>query len=894
MQGEALNTALKKDYAKSSTSGDFPHAPWALSPNQVCDKLQVNAALGLPKEEATHRKKKYGFNQLRKHRKKSIWLILYDQFASLIILLLVAAAGLSFIYNEIPEAVAIGVVIFINAGIGFFTELKAVRSMEAIVNLGKVSTRVRRGGSVSKIEAKELVPGDIILFEGGDIVTADMRIIESSKVQVDESALTGESMPVGKTADSIAADAILAERTSMLHKGTAITRGSGTGVVTATGLNTELGAISLMVEEAKQEQTPLEKRLDTLGYRLIGLTLVIAFLVSLIGIAHGKEIYLMVEMGIALAIASIPEGLPVVATLVLAKGVRIMAEKNALINRLSSVETLGATSIIFTDKTGTLTENKMTVTRLLLPQGEISAENFYCANHNTDLGLALETALLCNNATLENHGTGDPLELALLNAGKKAGVDPAMLRAEYPEIKEEAFDPDVKMMATWNKAGDIYRISVKGAPGTVLSHCSHVRLNGEPILMDDTQKDKWLATNRKFAAEGFRMLALAYKQQGTLEDNPYKALTFLGLITLQDPPRSDVNFAIRKCKTAGIRIIMLTGDQTETARYIARSVGLIEHDNAAIIHGRELREKMDLSFPSEENKALFDANIFVRISPQQKLDLIHLYQTKGYIVAMTGDGVNDAPALKKADIGIAMGQRGTQVAREASDMVLMDDSFSTIVTAVKEGRIIFENIRRFIFYLLSCNVSEVLIVAIATVLGTTLPLLPLQILFLNLVTDVFPALALGLSKAVPGIMQQPPREAGEPILTTRHWLHIGGYGLIITAAVLTAFFVALSVLNLDTNAAVTISFLTLAMAQLWHVFNMRSSDSGLINNTVINNTWVWGALSLCVLVILAAVYVPAFATILSIRPPMLSGWCIIVGASLVPLAAGQAWKEIKK
>lgn len=841
-------------------------------------------------QEVARRKKEYGFNQLRGHKKKSIWLILYDQFKSLIIVLLAMAAVFSFLYNEIPEAWAISVVILINTGIGFFTEFKAVRSMEALLKLGKVSTRVRRAGSVSEIDAQDLVPGDIVLFEGGDIITADIRIIQSSKVQADESTLTGESMPVAKSVEPIAPDAILAERTSMVYKGTAITRGSGLGVVTATGLNTELGIISSLVEGAKQEHTPLEERLDKLGYRLISLTLFIAFLVSVIGIMRGKEIFLMIETGIALAVASIPEGLPIVATLALAKGMRIMAAKNAIINRLSSVETLGATSIIFTDKTGTLTENKMTVTRLLLPQGEVQINGHL--DTNDDLRIALETALLCNNATLANRGTGDPLELALLAAGEKAGLDHATLMARYPEVREEAFDPDVKMMATWNKTSERYRISVKGAPGTVLKHCTYFLENGEQKPMDDLQKNNWLEVNKKFAADGHRMLAVANKQRNTAEGNPYEELTFLGLVALQDPPRDDVKSAIVRCKTAGIRVIMLTGDQTETARYIARSVGLIDQNDAAIIHGRKLPGTTDLNVLGQTIEPLFDTDIFVRISPQQKLDLIRLYQKKGHVVAMTGDGVNDAPALKKADIGIAMGRRGTQVAREASHMVLTDDSFSTIVTAIEQGRVIFVNIRRFIFYLLSCNVSEVMVVAIATVLGTALPLLPLQILFLNLVTDVFPALALGMSEGAHGIMQKPPRKASEPILTRGHWLGIGAYGLVITGAVLGAFFVAVSVMKLDQTGAVTVSFLTLAMAQLWHVFNMRESGSGLFNNTVVKNKWVWGALAFCLLLLLLAVYVPGIAQVLKITPPRLIDWLLITIASLVPLLVGQIWKSI--
>lgn len=909
------NVAKKEEQAATIAPGtervaNLHLSAWYKSVSEVIEALNTDPEYGLDTSEINHRKTKFGPNQLREHHTKSIWQILVDQLKSLIILLLAAATVVSFIYGEYLEAWAILIVIVINSGIGFVTEWRAVRSMEALFKLGVVKTRVLREGKALEVDALDLVPGDIVIVEGGDVITADMRILEASKMQADESTLTGESMPVGKQAEHVPEETLLAERSSMLYKGTAVTRGSGLAVVVSTGLNTELGKISSLVEESKEEQTPLEDRLDKLGYRLIALTLAIAFAVAVTGIVKGKEIFLMIETGIALAVASIPEGLPIVATIALAKGLRVMAEKNALINRLSSVETLGTTGVIFSDKTGTLTENRMTVTQFLVAGNAIHLDSKSGApfekatgdrvtpEQDYSLRLALETGVLCNNANLtdpnEEKGSGDPLEVALLSAGYKADITYESLSQRYPEVREEAFDPETKMMATWNETGDgAFRISVKGAPGTVLQHCDRVFENGEAKSLDKDRKEEWLKLNDNLAADGHRMLALAFKESNDTSGNPYEKLILIGLVALLDPPRKDVRSAILKCKEAGIRVVMVTGDQTQTARFIADSVGLTESEHIEAIHGSELPSPEELEASLSKTSNVLQANIFARISPRQKLDLIELYQKAGNIVAMTGDGVNDAPALKKADIGIAMGKRGTQVAKEASDMVLTDDAFSTIVSAIEEGRIIFGNIRRFIYYLLSCNVSEVLVVGIATLLGSPLPLLPLQILFLNLVTDVFPALALGVGHGEQGIMQQAPRKTDESLLANRHWVGIGIYGLIITASVLGSLYIGLYYLELDNTSAVTLSFLTLAFAQLWHVFNMRSEGSRFHDNIVVNNPWVWGALILCTVIILSALNIPTIAVALKVTTPGTSGWLVVIGMSLVPFVLGQAYNEIR-
>ncbi|MCG2587319.1 cation-translocating P-type ATPase [Rhodohalobacter sulfatireducens] len=888
---------LENQKMGNETTGSVNHQPWSISFEEALQNLDSNQQGGLTSQEVTKRLSKFGKNKLREYKKKSIFEIIADQFKSLIILLLVVAAVSSFLFGEYLDGWAILVVVLISAMIGFITELRAVRSMEALYKLGHVQTRVLRNGKVSLADAETLVPGDIVLLEGGDVVTADLRILESSRLQADESVLTGESLPVSKEIEPLSSETVLAERNNMLYKGTAITRGSGKAVVVSTGMETELGAISELVQGADDEKTPLEERLNKLGNKLIWVTLGIASVITITGIYTGREIIFMIQTGVALAVATIPEGLPVVATIALANGVKTMAGKNALITRLSSVETLGSTQVIFTDKTGTLTENRMTAQSYLLPSGEVSVsgnqdQDKKGLSDNPILKDVLETGILCNNATLtdlENvKGSGDPLEIALLAAAENFGISVESVRNEYPEEREEAFDAEAKMMATWNSIGEgTYRVHVKGAPDAVLRSCNSVYANGSTKPMAETEREEWIEKNNQLAAQGLRMIAFAQKDVSSTDGNPYETLAFTGLVGLLDPPRSDVKQAIENCKRAGINVVMVTGDQEHTARYIANEIGIESDPNANVVHGRDLA-KMDIKKLSNEGKrSLLETTVFARISPAQKLSLIDLFQANNRTVAMTGDGVNDAPALKSADIGIAMGRRGSQVAREAADMILTDDAFSSIVTAIEQGRIIFTNIRKFVYYLMSCNVSEVTVIALSFVVGSPLPILPLQILFLNLVTDVFPALALGLGEGEKQIMREPPRKRQEPILTNQLWFGIAGYGALISMAVMATLFVGMKVMNLPVAEAVTLSFLTLAFAQLWHVFNMRGDRSSIVDNTIINNRFVWGAIVLSAGLILAAVYIPSLANVLSIHPPAFNGWAVVLIFSLVPIVAGE-------
>ena len=882
--------------------------PWSESIEAVCKHFDVSLEKGLGKDDVRRLRERYGANALREVREKGILEILSNQLQSLIVVLLCVAAVLSFVLQEWMDGVAIVVVILINTVIGFAVELKAVRSMESLRRMEKITAKVRRQGLLAEIPASQLVPGDIVIIEGGDMVSADVRLIRSSKLEADESMLTGESLPVGKHVDAILASAILAERANMLFKGTAVTRGSSEGVVVATGMHTELGNISVLVADAEATATPLEKRLERLAQKLLWVTLVIIVLIVTAGIARGKEIMLMIETAIALAVAAIPEGLPVVATMALARGMGRMARKNALLNRLGAVETLGGTSVICTDKTGTLTENRMTVTRVLLTAGEIEIEpgdlqkvspfkkdgNSIEAKDDEILYEALEIGTLCNNASLtagkkgKVEGVGDPVETALLVAAAKAGIRRENLNERFPETREEAFDSDIKIMGTFHKVDGEYRVAVKGAPEAVLDICSRVRTAGGEKTLDDETRQWWVRQNAALADEGLRILALAGKTVDSDEVDPYEELVLTGLVAMLDPPRKDVKSAIASCHKAGIRVVMVTGDQAKTAASIAAAVGLVEDKEADVVSSRDIEPTAQMS--DEDRRRYSAASIFARVSPRQKLDLIDLHQQAGYVVAMTGDGVNDAPALKKADIGIAMGQRGTQVAREAADMVLEDDSFSTIVAAVEQGRVIFGNIRKFVLYLLSCNVSEVMIVFLASLVNAPMPILPLQILFLNLVTDIFPALALGAGEGDSQIMDLEPRDSNEPLLTAGHWFAVVGYGSLITFSVLGSFAAAFFLLDMSNKEAVTVSFLTLGFCQIWHIFNMRDRGTSWTQNEVVRNKWAWLAIIFSSGLLVTAVYLPVISNAMKLAKPGFAGWLIIISTSLFPCFVGQILK----
>ncbi|WP_439154453.1 cation-translocating P-type ATPase [Yoonia sp.] len=884
---------------------DEMQAPFAMPTEDVSRQLKTDPQSGLDDDAVAKRLERHGPNKLREKERKSIFAILGHQFASVIVWLLAVAAAFSFALGDRAEGIAIICVLLINGAIGFFTELRAARSMEALMRIADVRTRVRRNGTEKMIDAHEIVPGDIVVLESGDIVTADIRLIKTSNLEADESVLTGESTTVSKSVDPVAEDAGVGDRTSMAFKGTAITKGSADGIVVTTGMDTEIGRISHLAQSAEGEASPLEQRLDRLGQRLALLTLVLAALTIGAGVLRGHEISEMIQTGVALAVAAVPEGLPVVATLSLARGMWRMSARNALITQLSSVETLGATTIILTDKTGTLTENRMTVVRYLLDETDVAVdgndtdqpfqadEGSISPDDNDPLAWALRVGALCNTAEMGDGSrqgqVGDPMEVALLRAAESAGFGRDRLDTDLPETREHAFDPDRKMMATVHRDDDGYRFAVKGAPESVIEVCTGVMdRNGDISELDSAAKERWMERNTTAAQDGLRLLALATKRVGDESAEPYQDLVLLGMVCLLDPIRKDVPDAIAASQTAGVRVVMLTGDHADTARTIAEDAGLGDGD-LTVIEGRELAQLSVDDIDDDLRARILKADVFARVAPETKLTLVAIYQQAGHVVAMTGDGVNDAPALKKADIGIAMGQRGTEVAKQAAHMVLRDDAFSTIIAAMRQGRVIFENIRKFVVYLMSCNVSEVLVVGLAVGGGLPTPLLPLQILYLNLVTDVFPAFALGLGRGDQNVMKSPPRDPRESIVDRPHWIMIAVLGSAITVATLAAFGLSLFWLGLEVGPSVTVAFLTLALGQLWNVFNLRDPAAGVLRNDVTQNPYVWGAIAICLGLVAAALWLPALAGLLRLESPGHVGLMLAAGASFVPLVLGQLW-----
>ncbi len=870
----------------------LPDAPHGLSAGEAARLLAVDPDIGLSDSEIAGRRVRFGPNTLKRQRRTSVGEIVLNQLRSPIVLLLLAATALALVVGEFVDAAAIIAVLLLNTAIGFVTEYRAVRSMEALQRLTARSVRVRRSDRVAVIPADDLVPGDVVILEAGDVVAADMRVLAAANLASDESALTGESLPVAKSADAVAADTSLAERTSMLHKGCAVTRGTGEALVVAAGMGTELGRITKLVAESEPERSPLEHQLQRLSRDLIWITLVVAAVVAGAGILAGGELALMLETAVALAVAAIPEGLPIVATLALARGMLRMARHDALISRLSAVETLGATTVVMTDKTGTLTENRMHVDRIVTPAGEIAFHRndgtftlggkAMAVDNDPDLAALLTTIALCNNASLDDSvagGSGDPMEIALLEAAAAGGRQGDALDDTYPEVREHAFDETIKMMATVHRDGDGYRVAVKGAPEAVLETVSTVAARDGDTAFGPDIKRQWAGTCDLLAAQGLRLLAVAGKTVSDADAPPYEDLTLHGIVALNDPPRADVPDALAATRGAGVKVVMVTGDHASTARSIARSIGLVG-DDATVMNGTDLKPLDDLA--TGERDDVRGIRLFSRVAPEQKLDLVALHQEAGEIVAMTGDGVNDAPALKKAEIGIAMGRRGTEVAREAADMVLRNDAFATIVEAIREGRIIYTNIRRFSTYLLSCNLSEILVVGLAVAAGAPLPLLPLQILFLNLVTDVFPALALGTIEAGRDVLARAPRDPVEPILATRQWRGIVLHGMTIAAVTLTALAIGYQS-GLRGDEITTMCFYTLALAQLFHVFNMRNWRERLLVNPLTRNRYVWLAIVLCLVILVVATLEPTVSGALRITPLPGDAWIAIIALSIVPV-----------
>jgi Ca2+-transporting ATPase len=905
---------------------DKPHAQPAsgtwhtLSPQDAAARLQASLEQGLSAADAAKRLQQQGPNAFAEVRGRSLWMMFIAQFMSLIVLLLAAATAVALALGDTIEALAILAVIVINALIGFLTEWKAEQALAALKKQTVPTAHVIRDGKERQIPAEDLVPGDIVILAAGGRVPADGRVVEATRLQIDEAPLTGESHAVVKQTEPLPeTNVALGDLVNMAFLGTTVVDGRGKLLVAVTGQRTEIGKIGTLIEEAGTRTTPLEQKLTRLGRVLVAIVVALAALIVLAGWLRGAtDFWRMLEIGISLAIAAVPEGLPAVATMTLALGMQRMARQRALIRRLPAVETLGSTTIICTDKTGTLTKNEMTVQALVLgerrleitgsgysPEGEFrEGGKTLSPKDDEHLMLALRICALCNDAKVERSEgreevLGDPTEAALLVAAEKAGLDRASLESEYPRIDEVPFNSETKRMITEHRAPREETLAyVKGAPGPILEACRGQQRGQEQQPLTEEDRGGFLKKNEELAGQALRVLALAYRKlpEGHSEEDLGRDLVFVGLVGMLDPLREEAKTAIAICREAGIRTIMITGDQQPTAAEIARQLGLERGPDGRelkTVHARDLEGLDEAGWQG----TVESAGVFARVSPKHKLRIVEALQKQGHIVAMTGDGVNDAPALKKADIGIAMGIKGTEVAKETSAMIITDDNFATIVGAVEQGRIIYANILRFIHYLFSCNFSEILVVFVAIMVGWPLPLAALQVLWLNIITDIFPALALALEPSAPDIMKRQPRNPKEPLLSPQFLGLIAWQGLLLTAVTLLAFAIGLSWHGREEPGvigATTMAFMTLALAQVFHAFNARSQRRSAFTARLFTNGWLWGAVAMCVLLQLAAVYVPLLQRVLRTAPLTMAEWGVVAGCSLLPVAVVEVVKLLQR
>ena len=830
---------------------------YRLSTEQVCRELSVDPQKGLSSEEAKKRLQQYGPNELAEKKKRSIFQMFFSQFTDFLIIILLVAAGISIVVGEAVDAILIMIIVVLNATLSTIQEAKAEKSLQLLKKMAAPVARVLRDGIIQTVPSRELVPGDIVILETGNYVPADGRLIESANLSVSEAALTGESQPVEKSIEAIDKPNLpIGDRTNMVYSGTIVSRGRGRAIVTATGNETEIGKIAKMLTEMEEEETPLQRNLEKLGKQIGMIILAICAVVFIAGILEGKPILEMFLTAVSLAVAAVPEGLPAVVTIVLALGVYNMVKKHAIVRKLQAVEALGSVNVICSDKTGTLTKNEMTVVRYYLhPEHWLKHET---SSQILDvLKEALVAATLCNDAFVafkdnSRATSGDPTEIALALAAWDFGLKKPELEEKMPRVHEIPFDSDRKMMTTVHRKDHTFVSYTKGASDVVLARCTkYVSASGEVKEMSEKDREQILQANQQMAQDGLRVLAVAYKnvKEGHYEDLE-EDMVFLALIGMIDPPRPEVKDALEKCRTAGIKVIMITGDHKATAQTIAKELGIIDSEGKTLTGGELLNMDID-----ELVKVVEEVKVYARVSPSDKLKIVEALKKKGKIVAMTGDGVNDAPALKRADIGVAMGITGTDVSKDAADMVLTDDNFASIVAAVEEGRKIFDNIRKVVYYLLSCNISEVATIFISILLRLPLPLIPVQILWMNLVTDGLPALALGVEPAEPDVMNRPPRDPKEGIMSKDVMKKIFIGGLVLSISTLFVYGWAL-IEHDEIRLLRTMVFFTLCTGQLFHAFNSKSLKHSLLKVGIRNNPRLLLACAVSFLLLLAVIYLP--------------------------------------
>lgn len=877
------------------------------STTEVCDYWKTDKEDGLTSKEAEGRLKKYGPNELKEAKKEPAWKKFVGQFKDFMVLVLLGATAISVALGEYVDAVTILIIVIFNAILGFIQEHRAEASMAALKKLSAPVAHVLRGGTQQKVAARVVVPGDILVLEAGDKVSADCRVIETQSLEIEESMLTGESVTVKKVAEPLREEkSAIGDRKNMVYSGTIVTSGRGLAIVCTTGMSTEIGKIAGYLQKDDRAQTPLERRLEQLGKKLVTWCVLICLFVVAMGLMKGEPLFIMCMAGISLAVAAIPEGLPAIVTVALALGVQRMIKRNAIIRKLPAVETLGCVNVICSDKTGTLTKNQMTVRKIFTADSmyDITGNGYDIkgefignsarggAERDAALSECLKIAALCNNSSLKRNDikipgawrkkssewsiSGDPTEGAMIVAAAKLNIWRDSLEKEYQRIREIPFDSLRAMMSVVSKHGNQYSVFTKGAPDKIINQCSQIYTKNGIRPLNQQMAAAVLRANEQMADQALRVLAVAYKsavkRPGDADENALERdLVFVGLIGMIDPPREEVKSAIELCRSAGIKTVMITGDHPNTALAIAKELNICDPAKHKLLTGNEL-ERMD---EKELHKVIDNVRVFARVSPLHKLKIVKCLKRNGNVVAMTGDGVNDAPAIKEADIGIAMGVNGTDVAKEASAMVLTDDNFSTIVAAIEEGRSIYENIRKFIRYLLACNTGEILTMFIAALFSLPMPLLPVQILWVNLVTDGLPAMALGVDKNERDIMFRPPRKKNESVFSR------GLHKKIITRGIqigLSTIFIFTAVLFLQHDLALarTMAFTVLVLSQLFHVFDCRSERLNVIEAGLFKNKYLVSAVMCSVVMQIAVIYHPFLSSVFSTVPLAAEDWLFVL------------------
>lgn len=885
--------------------GELMKNYYMLSIEEVEEALQTESKSGLNSKRHEELQKKYGLNKLKEKQSRTGFQILLEQFANFLVIILIIAAIISIVLGEYVDGIVILVIVVLNAILGLVQELKASNALKSLKELAAPTAKVIRNGNLLKVASSDLVPGDLVVIEAGDYIPSDLRLVESINLKIDESALTGESVPVDKKSDFLAGEETgLADRINMAYMSTIVTYGRGKGIVTSIGMDTEIGNIASMLNEVEEEGTILQKKLAQFGKYLGIACLIVSALVFILGLVRNEELLDSFMTAISLAVAAIPEGLPAVVTVVLALGMQKMIKRNAIVKRLGAVETLGSTTVICTDKTGTLTQNKMMVTKIYDGKNywDVSGTGYntygeiVCEDNSKKLSKSLEIlmriAVLCNDASLKKGGNdiiGDPTEGALVVLGAKGGYPQEELNKMFPRISEFPFDSERKLMSTVHDMDNKTIMYTKGAPDVILSRCTHIYIDDEIRQLTEEDKQQLQSVNNQFANEALRVLGYAYKELGENYDikNEEKDLVFIGLSGMMDPPREEVRDAVNLCHTAGIRVVMITGDHKTTATAIAKKLDIIDED-AKTISGDELNNIDD----DKLKDIIKDINVFARVSPQHKVRIVKAIKSNNEIAAMTGDGVNDAPALKQSDIGIAMGITGTDVAKDAADMILTDDNFNSIVKAVEEGRVIYSNIRKFVGFLLTCNIGELLLIFIAMLFGWGTPLLPIHLLWINLMTDSFPAFALGMEEKENDIMNQKPRNPNEPITDKRMSINIGVQSIVLAAAALISYKIGISYGGIEYGR--TFCFTTLIMGELLRSYSARSERRSIFGMNIFNNKYLNLSVLGSIILLAIILYVPVLQNIFRLSTLDFTQILIAVGLSLLPIVTAEIAKHFNK